>query len=464
MKKWLIFSILFMLPFFVFAQEGDSFSQIKAFHPYTQETLVNFNFPYENYYFDITAIDLGGDGYSEYVIANGQGQKPYLTIFDKDGLEINRFLVRFEDYNQGLTVTAGDLNNDGTGEIVTAGIAGKEPNIKIFNGFGRPIFNLGFYPYGEDFQSAVSVATFDINGDGNLEIITGTGPAVKPEVKVFNRYGQNLDIDFFPQNFSENAGINVSGIDLGGDGIGEILISSKKGYQPLVAIYRTDGSLIREFLAYEEKFQGGVDITNYDINNDNKDEILVSAGFGGGPHVRVINGYGQDLVNFYADDPTFFGGVKITTGDINKDEILEIITIPERVPENPNKLEKYIDIDVSEQKFRYYQQGFLLGEFLTSTGKPSTPTRLGEFNVISKYPIAWGAGDGQVWKMPYFIGFYTAGGLQNGIHELPFIDGYREGERSLGLAVSHGCVRLNIGPAEEVYNWVQIGDQIIVHK
>ena len=460
----LVFLIgVFIIPIFSLSAE-QNYSQIKAFNPYTQKVEKNFSFPYENHFFDIASIDLGGDGTSEYVIANGQGEKPYLTIFDNHGLEINRFLVRFEDYNQGLNIATGDLNNDGHGEIVTAGIAGQEPNIKIFDGYGRPIFNLGFYPYGQDFRSSVSIATFDVNGDGNLEIITGTGPGAKPQVKVFNRYGQNMGIDFFLNNFSEEAGINVSGIDLGGDGIGEILISSKKGYKPQVAIYRADGSLIREFLVYEEKFTGGVNITSYDINNDGKDEILVGAGFGGGPHVRVMNGYGQDLVDFYAYEPTYIGGVRVTTGDINQDGILEIITIPERVPENPANLEKYIDINITEQKLRYYQQGFLLGEFLTSTGKPSTPTRLGEFKVISKYPIAWGGIVDQTWKMPFFIGFYNSGGVQNGIHELPFINGWREGSWDLGHAVSHGCVRLAIGPAEEVYNWVNIGDRVIVHK
>lgn len=464
MKKAIFFSlILILLPLFPTLAE-QNYSEIKAFNPYTQEVEKNFNFPYENYHFDIAAIDLGGDGTAEYAVANGQGQKPYITLFDKDGGQINRFLARFEDYNSGLLVATGDLNNDGHGEIITSGFAGKEPNIKIFDGYGRPIYNLGFYPYGQDYKGSVSIATFDVNGDGNLEIVTGTGPGSKPEVKVFNRYGQNMGIDFFPLNFSESAGINVSGIDLGGDGIGEILISTQKGYKSQVAIYRTDGSLIREFLAFNEKFLGGVNITNYDINNDAKDEILLSAGFGAGPHVRVMNGYGQDLVDFYAYNQTNISGVKITKGDINNDGIEEIIASPERAPEKPENLEKYIDIDISEQKFRYYQQGFLIGDLITSTGKPSTPTRLGEFKVLSKYPVAYGGITGQSWKMPFFIGFYMSGSLENGIHELPFINGWREGAWDLGYAVSHGCVRLGIGPAKEVYDWVEVGDKVIVHK
>jgi lipoprotein-anchoring transpeptidase ErfK/SrfK len=102
---------------------------------------------------------------------------------------------------------------------------------------------------------------------------------------------------------------------------------------------------------------------------------------------------------------------------------------------------------------------------MTSTGKPSTPTRLGEFTVLSKYPMAYGGADGLRWAMPYFIGFYLSGSLENGIHELPFLNGAREGERNLGHAVSHGCVRLAIGVAEKVYNWTEVGiTKVFVHK
>jgi len=460
--KRLLVTILMILPLTAVAEQP-SFSLVKAFQPYTQEVLESFSYNHDNYYFDLAMVDLGGDGYSEYVVANGRGEKPYVTLFDKKGNEVNRFLARNEGYLDGVQVAAGDLNDDGKGEIVTASKAAWDPNIKVYDGYGKPLYNLGFYPYGEDYQGEVSVAVYDINGDGNLEIITGTGPGVKPEVKVFNRYGQSLEIDFFPSGFSEAAGINVSGIDLGGDGIGEILISSQKGFKPQVAIYRTEGSLIREFMAYDESFTGGVNISDYDINNDGKDEILTGAGFGAGPHVRVFNGYGQDLVDFYAFDPGYIGGVKIATGDINKDNLNEIIVISERAPQGDSQIPKYIDIDVSDQRFRYYEQGFLKGDFITSTGKPSTPTRLGEFEVLNKYEMAYGSGDGQVWGMPYFIGFYTSGSLTNGIHELPFINGVRETSRDLGHAVSHGCVRLGIGPAEEVFDWVEVGDKVLVH-
>lgn len=64
--------------------------------------------------------------------------------------------------------------------------------------------------------------------------------------------------------------------------------------------------------------------------------------------------------------------------------------------------------------------------------------------------------------MPYSLRFH------NGyyIHELPYWsgEGYRIGEQGLGRAISRGCIRLGIGVAEKVYNFAEIGTEIIIYK
>jgi lipoprotein-anchoring transpeptidase ErfK/SrfK len=34
----------------------------------------------------------------------------------------------------------------------------------------------------------------------------------------------------------------------------------------------------------------------------------------------------------------------------------------------------------------------------------------------------------------------------------------------LGIPVSHGCVRVGIGPAENVYNFATIGTKVVIHQ
>lgn len=128
------------------------------------------------------------------------------------------------------------------------------------------------------------------------------------------------------------------------------------------------------------------------------------------------------------------------------------------------KFGKCIEIDISNQKFYTYQNGFLIGEYLTSTGTYGRATKLGRFEVQSKYEMAHGYIGGVHYKMPYWLGIYYAGSSENGIHELPYINGVKETNKDLGRRVSHGCVRLDNGIAKKVYEWANLGTPVIIHN
>lgn len=120
---------------------------------------------------------------------------------------------------------------------------------------------------------------------------------------------------------------------------------------------------------------------------------------------------------------------------------------------------KYIDISVSNQVMTIFDDGLKINSFLISTGKYGMPTPLGMFSVKKKEDNHWSSTYG-LW-MPYSMNFYSS----FYIHELPYWpSGYREGESHLGVRVSHGCIRLGIGPAKYVYDWSEIGTPVYVHK
>ncbi len=151
---------------------------------------------------------------------------------------------------------------------------------------------------------------------------------------------------------------------------------------------------------------------------------------------------------------------------IDYNDIYKIVELssaqPVFLPINGN-IEKKIEINLSKQILILWRSEKKLAEYIVSTGKSSTPTKTGNFSVISKHPMAYGGVNGLYWTMPYFLGIYRIAGQENGIHELPFLNGYRESERSLGHPVSHGCVRLPIGSAEILYNWTEIGTPVAIH-
>ncbi len=140
---------------------------------------------------------------------------------------------------------------------------------------------------------------------------------------------------------------------------------------------------------------------------------------------------------------------------INNDNLAKIVEVS-LIPDNA---QKNLKLDVGpQQKLYYYLDDFLIGSFSISAGKASTPTPKGNFQIINKHPQAWSPLG--LW-MPYWLGLGTG---NFGIHELPFWpSGYREGQNHLGIPVSNGCVRLGIGPAEFIYNWVEIATPVNIY-
>jgi len=120
---------------------------------------------------------------------------------------------------------------------------------------------------------------------------------------------------------------------------------------------------------------------------------------------------------------------------------------------------KYIDVGISKQLMTIFENGVQVNQFKVSTGKVGMATPLGEYKVLRKETNHWSV-KYKLW-MPYSMNF--TGGYY--IHELPYWpNGYREGESHLGRRVSHGCVRLGIGPAKYVFDWADIGTPIYIHQ
>jgi len=148
--------------------------------------------------------------------------------------------------------------------------------------------------------------------------------------------------------------------------------------------------------------------------------------------------------------------------DVEPDQLLigMELTIPSIDVLFPEPLHphKRIEIDLPEQRLRAYEDDELVYDFTCSSGMTSTPTLAGQFQVLFKEREAYA----QRWnlEMPYFMAIYYYEGqdFANGIHELPIrADGQRLWASVLGWPASYGCIILDVGDAEKLYDWAPVG-------
>lgn len=125
-------------------------------------------------------------------------------------------------------------------------------------------------------------------------------------------------------------GGNLASYDLDKDGEPELIVGAGEGSAPYVKVFSLNGELKKSFLAYEKEFLGGVRVAAGDTDRDGNAEIITSPGPGRAPTVRRFDRDGnfKSPNGFDAYHPAFQGGVHLAVGDVNGDGADEIVTTP----------------------------------------------------------------------------------------------------------------------------------------
>lgn len=262
--------------------------------------------------------DVNGDGVAEIITAPGPGMRPNVRIFEQHprGVrDIGNFLAYRANFRGGVYVAAGDINGDGRDEIITGAGGGGAPVVRVVDGTSNTIL-LSFLAYDPSFRGGVRVATGDVNGDGRVEIITGAGPGGGPHVKVFNPVNWSLMNSFLAYDLNFTGGVFVAAGDVNGDGFADVITGAGAGGGPHVKVFDANNNLmlLHSFFAFPSTFAGGVRVGFFDFNNDGTVEVIVGAGPGGGPHVRVFDLSTQSVIGSFLPYPTFLGGVFVAGG------------------------------------------------------------------------------------------------------------------------------------------------------
>jgi hypothetical protein len=149
-------------------------------------------------------------------------------------------------------------------------------------------------------------------------LVTGAGPGGGPHVQVFDGRGALL-LSFFAFAPAFTGGAHTASCDVNGDGFPDVVVGAGAGGGPHVRVF--DGLTgqqlagpLGSFFAFPVGFTGGVFVGCADLDGDGRGDVVVAAGPGGGPHVRVLSGAtGAELPvslgSFFPYSPAFTGGV-----------------------------------------------------------------------------------------------------------------------------------------------------------
>jgi peptidoglycan hydrolase-like protein with peptidoglycan-binding domain len=106
---------------------------------------------------------------------------------------------------------------------------------------------------------------------------------------------------------------------------------------------------------------------------------------------------------------------------------------------------KHVEFDWSRQVVVLAKGGKPYRTYHTSSGKPSTPTVFGSYRFYLKTPGT--NAKGMVYSS-YFVGGYA-------IHGYADVPSY---------AASHGCLRVPIPNAIQIFDWIDVGDPIFLYE
>jgi hypothetical protein len=192
-------------------------------------------------------------------------------------------------------------------------------------------------PLFPDLGTGVRVAAADVNGDGTTDWLGGTGPGGVPRVAVIDgKTGARL-ADFLAFETSFTGGVFVAAADLDGDGKAEFVVTPDRGGGPVVAVYRGSGlaagqggdsQLTRFFGIQDPGFRGGARAAAGDVNGDGAVDLVVSAGFLGGPRVSIVDGRalrsgsgdpGRLIPDIFVFEDTVRNGSFVAAGDVDGD-------------------------------------------------------------------------------------------------------------------------------------------------
>jgi len=224
--------------------------------------------------------DIDEDGEAE-IVTKGEGAQGGIHVYNYDGSEVANFpldvpLYGGSGYYTGSPlIRLGDVDNNGTLDIVAQTYVGEANGIFIVNNQGVELYS---FPIAEGFCASLK-GLGDVDNDGDLEITVNNlciNPLYGEDLRIYHHDGTILN--GWPLEVESNKHLFFSPIaDLDGDGQAEIVGARKYGSSsvlPQFYIYNPDASLEANF-NYKDSGNANIyEAAVVDLNNDGYLELI----------------------------------------------------------------------------------------------------------------------------------------------------------------------------------------------
>lgn len=264
--------------------------------------------------------DVDGDGQTEVITGTGASASPQVRIFSVSGQLKNQFFAYASNTRPGLDLTAGDFDGDGRTEIAVSPLSGG-PDLKIFKYQpATKTFTVmkEFYVYPKNYPFGLSLAAGDLNNDDRAELIVTPNNSGGPQIMVYSydpvKKYFNRRYQFFAYAFNMRRGVNLAVGDVDNDGINDIITGPKTGGGPQVRIFDMKGRVKYQFFAASTRFFGGIDVAALDYDSDGAAEVLTGTYSAGSPGVIVFNLEDNRFIQkkfFYAYEQNYREGIRL---------------------------------------------------------------------------------------------------------------------------------------------------------
>ncbi len=173
----------------------------------------------------VAAADLNGDGTAEIAVSADTTGSARVTVFDGTGTALADFFgIDAPPFRGGARVAFGDVNGDGTPDLIVAAGDGGGPRVAVYDGGtvlgtfgGQPRRLVGdFFAFEDTLRNGAYVTAGDVNGDGYADLIFGGGPGGGPRVRIADGKGLLAAGEFGSLDTPAVAGLTVGNFFAGG--------------------------------------------------------------------------------------------------------------------------------------------------------------------------------------------------------------------------------------------------------